>query len=92
MAVIGIVILAILAGFFLIALAGRSPVQHEADRPSGEHGDMAQAMIESLSLAQFEALCIRLLEALGLVINGPVRRQAREVDISAVNPQPIIGG
>jgi restriction system protein len=91
-AVILIVVLAILAGFLLIAIAGRSPVQHVAERPSGEHGDMAQAMIESLSLAQFETLCIRLLEALGLVLNGPVRRRAGEVDISAVNPQPIIGG
>jgi len=91
-AVILIVALAILAGFILIAIAGRSPVQHVAERPTGEHGDMAQAMIESLSLAQFEALCIRLLEELGLVVNGPVRRREREVDISAVNPQPIIGG
>jgi hypothetical protein len=91
-AVILIVGLAILAGFILIAIAGRSPVQHVAERPSGEHGDMAQAMIESLPLAQFEALCIRLLEALGLVINSPVRRREREMEISAVNPQPIIGG
>jgi hypothetical protein len=53
---------------------------------------MAQAMVESLSLAQFEALCIRLLEELGLVINGPVRRREQEIEISAVNPQPIIGG
>jgi hypothetical protein len=92
LAVIAIVILAILAGFILIAIAGRSPVQHVGARPTGEHGDMAQAMIESLSLAQFETLCIRLLEELGLVINGPVRRRDREVEISAVNPQPIIGG
>jgi len=91
-AVIAIVILAILAGFILIAIAGRSPVQHVGDRPTGEHGDMAQAMIESLSLAQFETLCLRLLEALGLVVNGPVRRRDREVEILAVNPQPIIGG
>jgi hypothetical protein len=86
------VFLAILAGFLLIAIAGRSPVQHVAARPTGEHGDMAQAMIESLSLPQFEALCVRLLEDLGLVVNGPVRRREREVEISAMNPQPIIGG
>jgi hypothetical protein len=90
--VILLVVLAILAGFVLIAIAGRSPVQHVAERPTGEHGDMAQAVIESLSLGQFEALCLRLLEELGLVINGPVRRGERAVEISAVNPQPIIGG
>lgn len=92
MGVILVVVLAILAGFILIAVAGRSRVQHVADRPTGEHGDMAQAVVESLSLAQFEALCLRLLEELGLVINGPVRRRAQEIEISAVNPQPIIGG
>lgn len=92
MGVIVLVVLAVLAGFVLIAIAGRSPVQHVADRPTGEHGDMARAVVESLSLAQFEALCLRLLEELGLVINGPVRRRALEIEISAVNPQPIIGG
>jgi len=90
--VILLVTLAILAGFLLIAIAGRSPVQHAAERPTGEHGDMAQAVVESLSLVQFEALCLRLLEELGLVVNGPVRRGQRSIEISAVNPQPIIGG
>lgn len=92
MGVILLVALAILAGFILIAIAGRSPVQHVAARPTGEHGDMAQAVVESLTLAQFEGLCLRLLEELGLVINGPVRRRAQEIEISTVNPQPIIGG
>jgi restriction system protein len=92
MGVILLVSLAVLAGFILIAIAGRSPVQYVAERPTGEHGDMAQAMLESLSLAQFEGLCIRLLEELGLVVNGPVRRRRHEIEISAVNPQPIIGG
>ena len=92
MGVILLVTLAILAGFILIAIAGRSPVQYVAERPTGEHGDMAQAVIESLSLVQFEALCLRLLEELGLVVNGPVRRGQRSIEISAVNPQPIIGG
>jgi hypothetical protein len=87
-----LVAISILAGFILIAIAGRSPVQHVADRPTGEHGDMAQAAVESLSLPQFEGLCLRLLEELGLVINGPVRRRAQEIEISAVNPQPLIGG
>jgi hypothetical protein len=87
-----LVTLSILAGFILIAIAGRSPVQHVADRPTGEHGDMAEAVVESLSLPQFETLCLRLLEELGLVINGPVRRGAQELEISAVNPQPLIGG
>lgn len=92
MGVILLVVLAILAGFVLIAIAGRSPVQHLVERPTGEHGDMAQAVVESLSLSQFEALCLRLLEELGLVINGPVRRREQEIEISALNPQPIIGG
>ncbi len=92
MGVILLVTLAILAGFILIAIAGRSPVQYVAERPTGAHGDMAQAIVESLSLAQFEALCLRLLEELGLVISGPVRRREQEIEISAVNPQPIIGG
>ncbi len=92
MGVILLVALAILAGFILIAIAGRSPVQYVAERPTGEHGDMAQAVIESLSLVQFEALCLRLLEELGLVVNGPVRRGEDSVEISTVNPQPIIGG
>jgi hypothetical protein len=90
--VILLVGLAIIAGFILIAIAGRSPVQHFAERPTGEHGDMAQAVLESLSLSQFEALCLRLLEELGLVISGQVRRRELEIEISAVNPQPIIGG
>jgi hypothetical protein len=86
------VTVAVLVGFILIAIAGRSPVQHVAERPTGEHGDMAQALVESLSLVQFEALCLRLLEALGLVISRPVQRRGQEIEISAINPQPIIGG
>lgn len=84
---------AILVGFLVIMLTIRA-------RPSSsvapERAALAQTLLpdhlDSLTLAQFEDLCVRLLEEFGLVINARARRGDRELEISAVNPQPVTGG
>jgi restriction endonuclease Mrr len=51
-----------------------------------------QQQLERLAPEQFERLCFRLVEQIGLSITGCHRSTQREIDITAVNFQPITGG
>lgn len=93
MGIVVLVVASILLGFLLIVLAGRSGAGRQpAEAASSQEKDAGILALEGLDLPRFERLCVRLLEELGLVINAQVQRGEREVEISAVNPQPVIGG
>lgn len=89
-----LVAVAVLLGFLLIGLiifsSGKAPVVMERDfyRDRGS----PPAGIAGLAMPQFERLCVKLLEEMGLVVDSVARPSARELDIQAVNPQPVTGG
>lgn len=89
-----LVAVAILLGFVLIGLilfsSRRTPVVMEKDyyRDRGA----PPAGIGGLAMPQFERLCVKLLEEMGLVVDRVTRPSERELDIQAVNPQPVTGG
>ncbi len=86
-----LVLLSIAIGFFLIALLvfakpSRPAVEREGRRPE------AASSFAHLSMEDFERLCLTLVEEMGLVVSSHVRNGPRELEIAAVNPQPITGG
>jgi hypothetical protein len=86
-----LVVLALAMGFFLIAVLvfakpSRPAVEREGRRPE------AASSFTHLSMEDFERLCLTLVEEMGLVISSYVRNGPRELEIAAVNPQPITGG
>lgn len=89
-----LVALAVLLGFVLIGLilfsSRRTPVVMEKDyyRDRGA----PPGGIAGLAMPQFERLCLKLLEEMGLVVDQVSRPSERELDIQAVNPQPVTGG
>jgi restriction system protein len=89
-----LVAVAVLLGFVLIGLilfsARRTPVVMEKDyyRDRGA----PPAGISGLAMPEFERLCLKLLEEMGLVVDRVSRPSERELDVQAVNPQPITGG
>ncbi|MBI2080943.1 MAG: restriction endonuclease [candidate division NC10 bacterium] len=89
-----LVAVAVLLGFVLIGLilfsSRRTPVVMEKDfyRDRGA----PPAGIGGLAMPQFERLCLKLLEEMGLVVDRVSRPSERELDIQAVNPQPVTGG
>jgi hypothetical protein len=92
--VFALVIIAFLVGLALILLTSRSytpELPAEADALSEEKAEGVSAM-EALTFDEFRALCVRLLEAMGLLFESPKPINEREFDISAVHPQPLLGG
>jgi restriction system protein len=86
-----LVIFSVTIGFLVIALLifakpSRPAVEREGRRPEGTSN------FAHLSMADFERLCFRLVEEMGLVMSSHVRNRPRELEIAAVNPQPITGG
>ena len=86
-----LVLLSVAIGFFLIALLvfakpSRPAVEREGRRPEAASGFV------HLTMEDFERLCLRLVEEMGLVVSSHVRNGPRELEIAAVNPQPITGG
>ncbi|MFQ5847714.1 MAG: restriction endonuclease [Candidatus Methylomirabilales bacterium] len=86
-----LVVLSFLFGFFLIALLvfakpSKPAVEREGRRPEGTSG------YTHLTMEDFERLCLTLVEEMGLVVSSSVRSGPRELEIAAVNPQPITGG
>ena len=86
-----LVLLSLAMGFFLIAVLGfakpsRPAVEREGRRPE------AASSFAHLTMADFERLCLALVEEMGLVVSSYVRNGPRELEIAAVNPQPITGG
>jgi len=86
-----LVFVSVAIGFLVIALLvfakpSRPAVEREGRRPETESG------VAHLTMEQFERLCLRLVEEMGLVVSSYVRNRPRELEIAAVNPQPITGG
>ncbi|MEK6568718.1 MAG: hypothetical protein AABZ38_00210, partial [candidate division NC10 bacterium] len=65
-----LVTIAILAGLALILLINRSSTPVAAEKAYYQPRGADQQRLERLAPAQFERLCIRLLEEMGLVINS----------------------
>ena len=87
-----LVTMAILLGLGLILLLNRSSSPVVAEKAFYQPRDVEQRRLERLAPEQFERLCFRLLEQMGLSITGCHRTKQGEIDITAVNPQPITGG
>lgn len=83
---------AILLGLGLIFFLNRSASPMAAEKAYYQPRGAEQQQLERLAPEQFERLCVRLLEQTGLSITGCHRDRHGEIDIIAVNPQPITGG
>jgi len=86
-----LVFISVAIGFLLIALLvfakpSRPAVEREGRRPE------AASNLAHLSMEAFKQLCLKLVDEMGLVLSSCVRSGSRELEISAVNPQPITGG
>jgi restriction endonuclease Mrr len=86
-----LVFLSLVVGFLLIAVLvfakpSRPAVEREGRRPE------AASDFTHLSMEGFERLCLKLVEEMGLVVSSYVRNGPRDLEIAAVNPQPITGG
>lgn len=89
-----LVIISVLVGIVLILLTSRSTapdIPAEADALEAEKSAGVSAM-GALTFEEFKALCVKLLEAMGLLFDAPKPLNEREFDISAVHPQPLLGG
>lgn len=87
-----VVTTAILIGLGLILLLTRSASPVVAEKAYYQPRSAEQQRLEQIAPEQFERLCLRLIERIGLSITGCHRNKAGEIDITAVNPQPITGG
>ncbi len=87
-----LVTIAVLAGLALILLITRSASPVAAEKAYYQPRGAEQQRLERLTPEQFERLCIRLLEQMGLIINSFHSNKRGQIDITAVNPQPITGG
>lgn len=89
-----LVAVAVLLGFLLIGLiifsSRKAPVVMERD--FYQDRGSPPAGVAGLAMPQFERLCVKLLEEMGLVVDSVARPSERELDIQAVNPQPVTGG
>ncbi len=86
-----LVVVSVAIGFFLIALLVFAKPSRPAVEREGRWPD-AVSRFAHLSMEDFERLCLRLLEEMGLVISSSVRSGPRELEVAALNPQPITGG
>lgn len=89
-----LVIISVLVGIVLILLTSRSSapeIAAEADALAADKPEGVSAM-EALTFEEFKGLSIKLLEAMGLLFESPKPINEREFDISAVHPQPLLGG
>ncbi len=87
-----LVTIAILAGLALILLINRASPPVAAEKAYYQPRGVEQQRLERLAPEQFERLCIRLLEQMRLIINSFNSNKQGQIDITAVNPQPITGG
>ncbi len=86
-----VVFISIAIGFLLIALLvfakpSKPAVEREGRRPE------AASSFAHLTMEDFKQLCLTLVTEMGLVVSSCVRGGPRELEIAAVNPQPITGG
>lgn len=87
-----LVTMAILLGLGLILLLNRSSSPVAVEKAYYQPRGAEQQRLERLAPEQFERLCFRLLEQMGLSITSCHRNKQGEIDITALNPQPITGG
>ncbi|MFQ5989479.1 MAG: restriction endonuclease [Candidatus Methylomirabilales bacterium] len=85
------VVIAVAIGFLVIALLvfakpSKPAVEREGRRPE------AASNFAHLTMEDFKQLCLKLVDQMGLVVSSSVRSGPRELEIAAVNPQPITGG
>lgn len=86
-----VVFISIAIGFLLIALLvfakpSKPAVEREGRRPE------AASRFAHLTMEDFKRLCLTLVDEMGLVVSSCVPSGPRELEIAAVNPQPITGG
>jgi restriction endonuclease len=86
------VAIAVILGFLVIIAMKRvpSPVSQEQRESNFSNGHAP--LSASLSLDNFAWLCGRLLSAIGLDIERTTTAGTHQIEITAVNPAPIIGG
>jgi len=82
----------ILLGLGLILLLNRSASPVAVEQAYYQPRSAEQQQMERLGSEQFTRLCLRLVEQMGLSIIDCHRNTHREIDITAVNTQPITGG
>ena len=87
-----LVAVSILIGFIVIFLLSRPTSTIPVEKDFYREKSPGLKRLEEITLPQFERICLRLLEELGLVINSCVSDEEGQIDISAFNPQPITGG
>lgn len=87
-----LVTIAVLIGLGLILLLNCSSSPVAAEQAYYQPRSVEQQRLERIAPEQFERLCLRLLERVGLSITGCHRNIQGEIDITAINPQPITGG
>ncbi|MFQ5881895.1 MAG: restriction endonuclease [Candidatus Methylomirabilales bacterium] len=86
-----LVAVSIAIGLLLIALLVFAKPSRPAVEREGQQPERASGFVH-LPMEDFERLCLKLLEEMGLVVSSYVRSGPREIEIAAVNPQPIMGG
>jgi hypothetical protein len=89
-----IVIIAFVVGFILIlatSQSSRHEIPAEADALEEEKPEGVTAL-EGVTMDEFQSLCLRLLQAMGLRVEPPRLINEREFDINALNPAPLLGG
>lgn len=86
-----LVIVALAIGFLLISLLVFAKPSRPTVEREGRHPEAASGFAH-LTIEDFERLCLKLVEQMGLVVSSYVRSGPREMEIAAVNPQPITGG
>lgn len=87
-----LVTMAILLGLGLILLISRSSSPVAAEKAFYQPRGIEQQRLERLAPEQFERLCLCFLEQMGLRVTSLTSNQQGQIDIIAVNPQPITGG
>jgi restriction endonuclease Mrr len=87
-----LVTVVILLGLGLIFLLNRSAPPVAVEKTYYQPRGAEQQQLERLAPEQFERLCLRLVEQMGLSITDRHRNKQREIDFTAVNSQPITGG
>ncbi|HLC21542.1 MAG TPA: restriction endonuclease [Candidatus Methylomirabilis sp.] len=86
-----LVLFSLAMGFLLIAVLVFAKPSRPAVEPEGRRPEAASGFAH-LTMTDFERLCLALVEEMGLVVSSYVRNGPRELEIAAVNPQPITGG
>jgi hypothetical protein len=86
-----LVVFALALGFLLIALLVFAKPSRPAVEREGRRTEPASDLAH-LTMEDFQRLCFSLVEEMGLVVSSSVRSGPRELEIAAVNPQPITGG